>query len=30
MCVGLYVINRRPIDLWVMLLAGLAGYLLDR
>jgi putative tricarboxylic transport membrane protein len=30
MCVGVYVINGRPIDLWVMLLAGLAGYLLEK
>jgi putative tricarboxylic transport membrane protein len=30
MCVGVYVINGRPIDLWVMLLAGLAGYVLEK
>ena len=30
MCVGVYVINGRAIDLWVMLLAGLAGYLLEK
>ena len=30
MCVGVYVINGRPVDLWVMLGAGLAGYLLEK
>lgn len=30
MCVGVYVINGRPIDLWVMLIAGLAGYFLEK
>ncbi|MEP3036511.1 MAG: tripartite tricarboxylate transporter permease, partial [Pseudoruegeria sp.] len=30
MCVGVYVINGRPIDLWVMLLAGVAGYFLEK
>ena len=30
MCVGVYVINGRPIDLWVMLLAGMAGYFLEK
>lgn len=30
MCVGVYVINGRPIDLWVMLLAGGAGYCLEK
>lgn len=30
MCVGVYVINGRPIDLWVMLLAGIAGYFLEK
>jgi putative tricarboxylic transport membrane protein len=30
MCVGVYVINGRPIDIWVMLLAGLIGYLLEK
>ena len=30
MCVGVYVINGRPVDLWVMLLAGFAGYLLEK
>lgn len=30
MCVGVYVINGRPVDLWVMLVAGLAGYFLEK
>ncbi|MEO0624703.1 MAG: tripartite tricarboxylate transporter permease [Pseudomonadota bacterium] len=30
MCVGVYVINGRPVDLWVMLLAGIAGYVLEK
>ncbi|WP_067219654.1 tripartite tricarboxylate transporter permease [Stappia indica] len=30
MCVGVYVINGRPVDLWVMLAAGAAGYLLEK
>lgn len=30
MCVGVYVINGRPIDLWIMLLAGIAGYFLEK
>lgn len=30
MCVGVYVINGRPIDLWVMLLTGIAGYFLEK
>lgn len=30
MCVGVYVINGRPVDLWVMLAAGFAGYLLEK
>lgn len=30
MCVGVYVINGRAVDLWVMLVAGLAGYLLEK
>ncbi|MDP5220729.1 tripartite tricarboxylate transporter permease [Ruegeria sp. 2205SS24-7] len=30
MCVGVYVINGRPVDLWVMLLAGIAGYFLEK
>lgn len=30
MCVGVYVINGRPVDLWVMLLAGVAGYFLEK
>lgn len=30
MCVGVYVVNGRPMDLWVMLLAGLAGYFLEK
>ncbi len=30
MCVGVYVINGRPVDLWVMLVAGVAGYLLEK
>lgn len=30
MCVGVYVINGRPVDLWVMLGAGIAGYLLEK
>ncbi|MEM7376966.1 MAG: tripartite tricarboxylate transporter permease [Pseudomonadota bacterium] len=30
MCVGVYVINGRIVDLWVMLCAGLAGYLLEK
>jgi putative tricarboxylic transport membrane protein len=30
MCVGVYVINGRPVDLWVMLLAGVVGYFLEK
>lgn len=30
MCVGVYVINGRIVDLWVMLVAGLAGYFLEK
>lgn len=30
MCVGVYVINGRPVDLWVMLVAGLVGYFLEK
>lgn len=30
MCVGVYVINGRPVDLWVMLAAGTAGYFLEK
>lgn len=30
MCVGVFVINGRPIDLWVMLAAGIAGYFLEK
>ena len=30
MCVGVYVINGRPVDLWVMFLAGIAGYFLEK
>lgn len=30
MCVGVYVINGRPVDLWVMLTAGFAGYFLEK
>ncbi|MEL6219441.1 MAG: tripartite tricarboxylate transporter permease [Pseudomonadota bacterium] len=30
MCVGVYVINGRPVDLWVMLFAGIAGYFLEK
>lgn len=30
MCVGVYVINGRPIDLWIMLAAGVIGYLLEK
>lgn len=30
MCVGVYVVNGRPVDLWIMLLAGVAGYLLEK
>jgi putative tricarboxylic transport membrane protein len=30
MCVGVFVINGRPVDLWVMLAAGLAGYFLEK
>jgi len=30
MCVGVYVINGRPVDLWVMLAAGFAGYFLEK
>lgn len=30
MCIGVYVINGRLIDLWVMLLAGLVGYFLEK
>lgn len=30
MCVGVYVINGRPVGLWVMLAAGFAGYFLEK
>ncbi len=30
MCVGVYVINGRPVDLWIMLFAGIAGYFLEK
>lgn len=30
MCVGVYVINGRPVDLWVMFVAGIAGYFLEK
>ncbi|WP_370209200.1 tripartite tricarboxylate transporter permease, partial [Pararhodobacter marinus] len=30
MAVGVYVINGRVVDLWVMFAAGLAGYLLEK
>ncbi len=30
MCVGVYVINGRAVDLWVMLAAGLIGYFLEK
>ena len=30
MCVGVYVINGRPVDLWIMLLAGIGGYFLEK
>jgi putative tricarboxylic transport membrane protein len=30
MCVGVYVINGRPIDLWIMFGAGVAGYFLEK
>ena len=30
MCVGVYVINGRPVDLWIMLGAGLVGYFLEK
>lgn len=30
MCVGVYVINGRVVDLWVMLGAGFIGYLLEK
>tara|TARA_R110002033_G_scaffold5301_5_gene23244 strand:- start:5398 stop:6894 length:1497 start_codon:yes stop_codon:yes gene_type:complete len=30
MCIGVYVINGRAIDLWVMLAAGFAGYFLEK
>ncbi|MGR3269605.1 C4-dicarboxylate ABC transporter permease [Thalassococcus profundi] len=30
MCVGVYVINGRMVDLWVMLGAGLTGYFLEK
>ena len=30
MCIGVYVINGRLVDLWVMLAAGLAGYFLEK
>jgi len=30
MVVGVYVINGRPIDLWVMFAAGVAGYFLEK
>ncbi|MEX1234889.1 MAG: tripartite tricarboxylate transporter permease [Roseovarius sp.] len=30
MVVGVYVINGRPVDLWVMFAAGVAGYFLEK
>ena len=30
MCVGVYVINGRPVDLWIMLGAGVVGYFLEK
>ncbi|MEH0069776.1 tripartite tricarboxylate transporter permease [Pannonibacter sp. Pt2-lr] len=30
MCVGVYVINGRIVDVWIMLGAGLAGYFLEK
>lgn len=30
MCVGVYVINGRVIDLWVMIVAGFVGYFLEK
>ena len=30
MCIGVYVINGRPVDLWVMFAAGVAGYFLEK
>ena len=30
MCVGVYVINGRPVDLWIMLISGIAGYFLEK
>lgn len=30
MCVGVYVINERQVDLWIMLAAGVVGCLLER
>jgi len=30
MCVGVYVINGRAVDLWIMLCAGVAGYFLEK
>lgn len=30
MCVGVYVVNGRPMDLWVMLIAGIFGYFLEK
>ncbi|MEN8983163.1 MAG: tripartite tricarboxylate transporter permease [Planktotalea arctica] len=30
MCVGVYVINGRAVDLWIMLGAGVAGYFLEK
>jgi putative tricarboxylic transport membrane protein len=30
MCVGVYVINGRAVDLWVLLAAGFAGYFLEK
>ena len=30
MCVGVYVINGRPVDLWITLIAGIAGYFLEK
>jgi len=30
MCVGVYVINGRAVDLWIMLAAGIAGYFLEK
>lgn len=30
MTVGVFVINGRTVDLWIMLLAGIAGYLLEK